>query len=91
MCGWEKMPTFRRNILHPSSWSKSKSSKKQERRRQQIQLGLLFDPENAGKIFHQNIGLFLNDTACRKYPLHCHSCENLKVNILKSNKTEADL
>jgi hypothetical protein len=48
---------FRRNILFPSG-SRSKSSKKQEAGGKQ---SLLFNPEEGGYMFLQNIGLLSQD------------------------------
>jgi hypothetical protein len=47
---------FQKNILLPPSGSKSKPSKKPARSKQQA-VGLLFDPEDGGNIFFQNVGL----------------------------------
>jgi hypothetical protein len=46
-------------------------------------LGLLFDPEDGGDMFLQNMGLPLSYTALqhRRRTLNSHCCENLKLGI----------
>jgi hypothetical protein len=48
-------PTFRKEILLPSSGSKSKGSKKSAWSKQQALFGLLFGPEDGGDTFLRNV------------------------------------